>query len=80
MTDFEEIFLQIAADMNTTASEVKEKIEDIARQGLKSTAVKERHFWLQVPKKGEFPTAEEIVTFLSFMAYQSGETDNIPMR
>lgn len=73
MTDFEEIFRQIAKDMNTTVAEVKSKIEEIAKNGLQSNKAKEKHFWLQVPKKGKYPTAEEIISFLSLVAYHSGE-------
>jgi len=72
--DFDEIFASIAKEKGTTALEIKNEIEEIAREGLKSEKIKERYFWHQVPKKGEFPTAEEIVTFLSLVAYQSGET------
>ncbi len=76
MTDFEEIFEQIAKDMSTTVSDIKATIEEIAKQGLESAKVKERHFWLQVPKKGEFPTAEEIITFLSFVTYSGNNEEN----
>lgn len=75
MTDFEEIFAQIATDMNTTVSDIKATIEEIARKGLESKKVSERHFWLQVPKKDSFPTAEEIVTFLSLLAYDGTNTE-----
>lgn len=79
MTDFEDIFKQIAQDMNTTVSDIKNTIEEIAKKGLKSTKVKERHFWLQVPKKGDFPTAEEIITFLSLIAYNSGNAEIVSL-
>lgn len=75
MTAFEDIFKQIAKDRDTTVSDIKNTIEEIAKKGLQSTKVKERHFWLQVPKKGAFPTAEEIITFLSFVAYNSGSKE-----
>ncbi|MBQ8502661.1 MAG: hypothetical protein IJ491_00085 [Clostridia bacterium] len=74
MLDFDEIFSLIAKDKQSTVTEIKNTIEEIARSGLESENVRERHFWLQVPKKGKFPTAEEIVAFLSFIAYHSGES------
>ena len=69
MIDFDKVFSDIAKDMNTTAEDVKASIEEIARKGLSGEKISERHFWNQVPKKGDYPTAEEIVTFLSAVVY-----------
>ncbi len=63
--------------MNTTAKEVRHSIEEIAKAGLKSKKIQERHFWLQIPKKDELPTAEEIVAFLSLMAIHDKKGDEM---
>ncbi len=67
MTDFDDVFKEIAKDMNTTVKDVRSSIEELARIGMKSSKAHERHFWLQIPKKGDVPTAEEIIAFLSLM-------------
>lgn len=68
MKSIDEIFDLVAKEHNITVAEVRQTIEDMARQGLRSNDINLRYLFSQIPHKGKEPTAEEIVMHFAVIA------------
>ncbi len=68
MDRFGGIIFEIARKNAVSVDEVKNQIELTAKCGLESSDPNIRYFWNQVPKRGELPTAEEVICHLSYIA------------
>lgn len=64
----ESIFNTIAYNNSVSVDEVKLQIENTALVGMRNPDPNIRFFWNQIPRKGNTPTAEEIVTHLADIA------------
>ncbi len=65
----ERIIKKIAYDNCVSESEVRLQIEDLALKGFRSTNPNVRLFWESMPRQRELPTAEEIISHLSGLAF-----------
>lgn len=55
----------VALENGMSLSQACERIEATMRHGLKSTAPEVRAFWRRIPAEEKFPTAEEVVGYLT---------------
>ena len=56
---------KVAANNNTTPAEVRREIEAAIRWARLNPDPKVREFWASIPHKGEYPTPEEAIVYLS---------------
>ena len=62
--DYTHIFERIAIDNHTTVSEVRREMEIAIRAGFENPDPKVQAQWAKVPRKGEIPTPEELITYV----------------
>ncbi|MDE5740959.1 MAG: hypothetical protein K2H90_00755 [Oscillospiraceae bacterium] len=55
----------IAAENGVTVKEVREEIQKAIDEGMKSTDPKAMELWKNCPKKGDKPTPEELIEYIS---------------
>ncbi|MBD5140255.1 MAG: hypothetical protein HDT25_02395 [Ruminococcus sp.] len=61
---------KVAAENGVTVKEVREEIQKAIDEGMKSTDPKAIELWKNCPKKGEKPTPEEVIEYISKLAKQ----------
>ena len=60
--------IKVAAENGVTAKEVREEIQKAIDEGMKSTDPQAMELWKNCPKKGEKPTPEEVIEYISKLA------------
>jgi len=63
--DYTHIFEQIAKENNTTVAEVRREMEVAIRAAIENPDPKVRDEWTKIPYKGEEPTPEEVIAYVS---------------
>lgn len=59
---------RVAAENGVTVKEVREEIQKAIEEGMKSSDPQAIEFWKNCPKKGEKPTPEELIEYISKIA------------
>lgn len=59
---------KVAAENGVTVKEVREEIQKAIDEGMKSTDPQAIELWKNCPKKGEKPTPEELIEYISEIA------------
>jgi hypothetical protein len=65
------IFEEIAARNHTTVEEVRREIEAAIRAGFNNPDPKVQAQWAKIPRKGDIPTPEELITYVVRQAKQN---------
>ena len=60
--------IKAAAENGVTVKEVREEIQKAIDEGMKSTDPQAIELWKNCPKKGEKPTPEEVIEYISKLA------------
>jgi hypothetical protein len=68
---FMHIFESIAAEHNITVEEVSREIEAAIRAGFNSPDLKVQAHWAKIPRKGDIPTPDELITYVVRQAKQN---------
>jgi hypothetical protein len=68
---FMHIFERIAAEHNTTVEEVRREIEAAIRAGFNNPDPKVQAQWAKIPRKGDLPTPDELITYVVRQAKQN---------
>ena|GEM_PF-506593 len=63
--DYTHIFEQITKENNTTVAEVRRETEVAIRAAIENPDPKVRDEWTKIPYKGEEPTPEEVIAYVS---------------
>lgn len=63
-TDFEQIIEIVAEEQGITPDEVKRSIQEALEAGRNNPAPAVQAMWRSIPRKGEEPTLNEVLTFL----------------
>lgn len=59
---------RVAAENGVTVKEVREEIQKAIEEGMKSSDPQAIELWKNCPKKGEKPTPEELIEYISKIA------------
>ena len=59
---------KVAAENGVTVKEVREEIQKAIDEGMKSTDPQAVELWKNCPKKGDKPTPEELIEYISKIA------------
>lgn len=59
---------RIATENGVTVKEVREEIQKAIEEGMKSSDPQAIELWKNCPKKGEKPTPEELIEYISKIA------------
>lgn len=59
---------RIATENGVTVKEVREEIQKAIEEGMKSSDPQAIELWKNCPKKGEKPTLEELIEYISKIA------------
>ncbi|HHY27929.1 MAG TPA: sporulation initiation factor Spo0A [Desulfitobacterium dehalogenans] len=62
--NFTHIFERIAAEHNTTVEEIRREIETAIQVGFNHPDPKVQAQWAKIPRKGEMPTPDELITYI----------------
>ncbi len=57
--------VETAKQNGVTLKEVREEIQKAINEGMKSSDPQVTEMWNRIPKKGEVPTPEEFIDFIS---------------
>ncbi|MGF7143229.1 hypothetical protein HNQ56_001652 [Anaerotaenia torta] len=68
---FTHIFERIAAEHNTTVEEVRREMEAAIRAGFNNPDPKVQAQWAKIPRKGDIPTPDELITYVVRKAKQN---------
>lgn len=68
---FTHIFERIAAEHNTTVEEVRREIEAAILAGFNNPDPKVQEQWAKIPRKGDIPTPDELITYVVRQAKQN---------
>lgn len=60
--------IKVAAENGVTVKEVREEIQKAIDEGMKNADPQVIELWKNCPKKGDKPTPEELIEYLSKMA------------
>ncbi len=69
--EFTHIFERIAAKHNTTVEEVRREMEATIRAGFNNPDPKVQAQWAKIPRKGDIPTPDELITYVVRQAKQN---------
>lgn len=61
-----DIFKEVAKQFNTTPDEVKNEIQQAIDEAFNNPDPEIRRFWDNIPRKGDRPTAEEVIEYMSY--------------
>lgn len=56
---------ETAKQNGVTLKEVREEIQKAINEGMKSSDPRVKEMWSKIPRKGEMPTPEEVIDFIS---------------
>ncbi len=56
---------ETAKQNGVTIKEVREEIQKAINEGMKSSDPQVTEMWSKIPRKGEIPTPEEVIDFIS---------------
>lgn len=59
---------QIAKEHNTTVEEVKNEIKIVIEEAMKNHDPVFQAEWEKIPREGEIPTPEDVLTYLYFLS------------
>ncbi|MDD4564718.1 MAG: sporulation initiation factor Spo0A C-terminal domain-containing protein [Eubacteriales bacterium] len=65
------MFERIAVEHNTTVEEVRQEIEAAIRAGFNNPDPKVQAQWAKIPRKGDIPTPDELITYVVRQAKQN---------
>ncbi|MDR1409600.1 MAG: sporulation initiation factor Spo0A [Oscillospiraceae bacterium] len=68
---FTHIFERIAAEHSTTVEEVRREIEAAIQAGFNNPDPKVQAQWAKIPRKGDIPTPDELITYVVRQAKQN---------
>jgi hypothetical protein len=71
MKGFTHIFERIAAEHHTTLEEVRREMEVAIRVGINNPDPKVQAQWAKIPRKGDIPTPDELITYVVRQAKQN---------
>lgn len=60
--------IKVAAENGVTVKEVREEIQKAIDEGMKNADPQVIELWKNCPKKGDKPTPEELIEYISKMA------------
>lgn len=69
--NFTHIFERIAVKHNTTVEEVRREIEVAIQAGFNNPDPKVQAQWAKIPRKGDIPTPDELITYVVRQAKQN---------
>lgn len=69
--NFTHIFERIAAEHNTTVEEVRQEIEAAILAGFNNPDPKVQEQWAKIPRRGDIPTPDELITYVVRQAKQN---------
>jgi hypothetical protein len=72
--DYTHIFERIAAENHATVTDVRREMEIAIRAGFENPDPKVQAEWAKIPYKGEFPTPEEVMTYVVRRAKKGNAT------